>query len=66
MVLLRVLGAGGAWKLQPGELESFKKGSLEASAEGARKLQKGEFGGFDSQRGVLEIGELVTSASQGW
>jgi hypothetical protein len=54
MVLLRVR-AGGAWKLQPGELESFKKGSLKASKRGAWKLQKGEFGGSDFQRGVLEF-----------
>jgi hypothetical protein len=39
MVLLRV-GAGGAWKLQPGELESFKKGSLEAP------ISKGECWNF--------------------
>ncbi len=76
MVLLRV-GARGAWKLQPGELESFKKGSLEASVGGAWKLQPEELesfkkgsldvrilahGGSDSHRGVLEIGEMVISA----
>jgi hypothetical protein len=53
MVLLRV-GAGGAWKLQPGELGSFKKGSLDV-----RILAHG---GSDSHRGVLEIGEMVISA----
>ncbi len=35
MVLLRVgtrgASVGGAWKLQPGELERFKKGSFKAS-----------------------------------
>ncbi len=54
MVLLRV-GAGGAWKLQKGELESFRKGSLKV-----RILARE---GSDSQKGVLEIGELVTYAS---
>ncbi len=54
MLLLRV-GAEGAKELQKGELESFKKGSL--------KVRILAHEGSDSQGGVLEIGELVTSAS---
>jgi len=54
MVLLRV-GAGRVWKLQKGELESFRKGSL--------KVRILAHEGSDSQRGVLEIRELVTYAS---
>jgi hypothetical protein len=44
----------GAWKLQKGELGSFKKGSL--------KVRILVHGGSDSHGGVLEIGEMVISA----
>jgi hypothetical protein len=52
MVLLRV-GAGGAWKLQPEELGSFRKGSLEASKRGVWRLRfpKGSVG----NRGVSNL-----------
>jgi len=45
MVLLHV-EAGEAWKLQPGELESFSRGSLEASKRGVWRLRfpKGSVG----------------------
>jgi len=57
-----VLGAGGARKLQPGELEASAGGAWKASKRGAWRF------GFwpmevDSQGGVLEIEELVTFAS---